>query len=120
VSAGEMDWKALLREFWDDFHAAVSGIGDLRVSQVLDALNDALGPHIFPEKADGGDPRVCPTCGTGKLSLKVGKFGAFIGCSNYPECRFTRQIAQENGDEEGGPGGDRELGVDPATGHPIW
>ena len=69
-------------------------IGELRVTQVLDALNESLGPHIFPARDDGADPRVCQTCGTGQLSLKVGKFGAFIGCSNYPECRFTRPIAQ--------------------------
>ena len=60
---------------------------------MLDALNEVLGPHIFPAKGDGTDPRACPTCGTGQLSLKTGKFGAFIGCSNYPECRYTRQLA---------------------------
>ncbi|HTI68303.1 MAG TPA: type I DNA topoisomerase [Caulobacteraceae bacterium] len=121
VSAGEMDWKDLLREFWKDFHAQVVGIGDLRVSQVLDALNDTLGPHIFPQREDGGDPRVCRTCGTGNLSLKVGKFGAFIGCSNYPECRYTRPIAGEaNGDKETEGGGDRELGTDPVSGRAVW
>ncbi|HTK34191.1 MAG TPA: type I DNA topoisomerase [Caulobacteraceae bacterium] len=120
VSAGEMDWKELLRAFWKDFHAAVVGIGDLRVSQVLDALNEALGPHIFPAKEGGGDPRVCPTCGAGQLSLKVGKFGAFIGCSNYPECRFTRPIAAPEGGEEAAESGDRELGTDPVTGRPVW
>ncbi len=117
VSAGEMDYKELLREFWTDFHAAVGDIGDLRVSQVLDALNDTLGPHIFPDKEDGTDPRACKTCGTGQLSLKAGKFGAFIGCSNYPECRFTRPIAAEAGGEgQAEGGGDRELGTDPVTG----
>jgi DNA topoisomerase-1 len=120
VSAGELDWKALLRDFWQDFHAAIGEIGELRMGQVIEALNEALGPHIFPDKGDGVDPRVCPTCGTGRLSLKTGKFGAFIGCSNYPECRFTRPIAQENGEEEAGVGGDRELGVNPATGHTVW
>jgi DNA topoisomerase-1 len=120
VSAGRLDWKALLREFWSDFHAQVGEIGDLRVSQVLDALNDALGPHIFPARDDGADARVCPTCGTGKLSLKLGKFGAFIGCSNYPECRFTRQIGQDGANGEGGDNGDRELGLDPVTGEKVW
>jgi DNA topoisomerase-1 len=120
VSAGELDWKALLRDFWRDFAAAIAEIGELRMGQVIEALNEALGPHIFPDKGDGTDPRVCPTCGTGRLSLKTGKFGAFIGCSNYPECRYTRPIAQESGDEESGAGGDRELGVDPASGHAIW
>ena len=120
VSAGELDWKTLLRDFWRDFHAAVGEIGDLRMGQVIEALNDALGPHIFPDKGDGVDPRGCPTCGTGRLSLKTGKYGAFIGCSNYPECRYTRPIAQENGEDGGEAVGDRELGVDPATGHAIW
>jgi DNA topoisomerase-1 len=121
VSAGELDWKALLRDFWRDFQGAVGEIGDLRVAQVLDALNEALGPHIFPEKADGTDPRACPSCGSGKLSLKTGKYGAFIGCSNYPECRYTRPIAANDGDEaSGGEAGDRELGVDPRTGQAVW
>ncbi|MEO8926931.1 MAG: type I DNA topoisomerase [Caulobacteraceae bacterium] len=119
VSAGELDWKTLLREFWKDFHAAVGEIGEIRMSAVLDALDAALEPHIFPAKPDGTDPRGCPTCGTGRLSLKAGRYGAFIGCSNYPECRFTRPIAgsQAEGEEASG---DRDLGVDPASGHTIW
>jgi DNA topoisomerase-1 len=120
VSAGDLDWKALLRDFWKDFEAAVGEIGELRMGQVIEALNEALGPHIFPDKGDGTDPRLCPTCGSGRLSLKTGRYGAFIGCSNYPECRYTRPIAQENGEEDGGASGDRELGVDPATGRTIW
>jgi DNA topoisomerase-1 len=120
VSAGGLAWKDLLREFWKDFHAAVGELGDLRVAQVLDALNIALGPQIFPDKGDGSDPRLCPTCGAGQLSLKVGKFGAFIGCSNYPTCRFTRPIAAAANDGEGGAdGADRELGVDPSTGRVV-
>ncbi|MFI4936541.1 MAG: DNA topoisomerase, partial [Caulobacterales bacterium] len=119
VSAGELDWKALLREFWGDFHAAIDDIGELRMGQVIEALDLALGPHMFPAKADGADPRLCPTCGNGRLSLKTGRYGAFIGCSNYPECRYTRPIASENG-EESSEGGDRELGVDPASGKAIW
>jgi len=119
VSAGELDWKTLLRDFWKDFQIAVSEIGELRTTQVLDTLNDALAPLIFPPREDGSDPRGCPTCGTGRLSLKTGKFGAFIGCSNYPECRFTRPIAQ-NDDEANGENGDRELGVDPKTGETVW
>jgi DNA topoisomerase I len=119
VSAGDLDWKALLREFWTDFHGAVGEIGELRTTQVLDALNEALGPHIFPDKGDGTDPRGCKVCGTGRLSLKTGRYGAFIGCSNYPECRFTRPIAASGG-EDAAESGDRELGVDPATGHAIW
>lgn len=119
VSSGDMDWKALLREFWQDFHAAVGQIAELRVTNVLDALNEALGPHIFPQRADGSDPRSCPTCGTGRLSLKTGKFGAFIGCSNYPECRFTRQLAQSE-DDTAQESGDRELGTDPVTGETVF
>ncbi|HKT54742.1 MAG TPA: type I DNA topoisomerase, partial [Caulobacteraceae bacterium] len=120
VSAGDLDWKALLREFWTDFHAAVGEIGGLRTTAVLDALNEALGPHIFPDKGDGSDPRLCPTCGSGKLSLKIGRYGAFIGCSNYPECRFTRPIAASEGEDGQAPTGDRELGIDPATGQTVW
>ena len=119
ISAGELAWKEVLRDFWQDFSAAVDETKDLRVTEVLDALNELLAPHIFPARADGADPRHCPTCGTGKLSLKLGKFGAFVGCSNYPECRFTRQlaVAGENGNgEDGAPNGTRELGKDPETG----
>jgi DNA topoisomerase-1 len=116
VSAGQLDWKLLLRDFWKDFQGAVAEIGDLRVGEVLEALNTALGPHIFPDKGDGSDPRACPTCGTGRLSLKTGKFGAFIGCSNYPECRHTRPLAQPDSDEAAVENGDRELGIDEETG----
>ncbi|HLK23747.1 MAG TPA: type I DNA topoisomerase [Caulobacteraceae bacterium] len=119
VSAGALDWKALLRDFWKEFHAAVGDIGGLRTADVLEALNTALGPHIFPDKGDGADPRLCPTCGTGRLSLKLGRYGAFIGCSNYPECRHTRPIAAGEA-ENGGDAGDRELGVDPRTGESVW
>jgi DNA topoisomerase-1 len=120
VSAGKLDWKALLRAFWKDFQAAVGDIGDLRTGQVLEALNEALAPHIFPDKGDGADARLCPSCGAGKLSLKLGRYGAFIGCSNYPECRYTRQIGGENGEGEGGENGDRNLGQDPVTGENVW
>ncbi|HRD29131.1 MAG TPA: type I DNA topoisomerase [Caulobacter sp.] len=119
VSDGKLDWKQFLRDFWQDFHAAVGEIAELRVTNVLDALNLALGPHIFPAKADGSDPRLCPTCGVGQLSLKTGKFGAFIGCSNYPECRFTRPIAQPDGEGDAAEG-DRELGINPKTGMAVW
>jgi len=119
VSAGELDWKALLREFWQDFSGQVGEIAELRTGQVLEALNEALGPHIFPDRGEGTSPRACPACGDGKLSLKLGKFGAFIGCSNYPECRYTRQLGGENGDGEA-ESGDRELGTDPVTGQKVW
>ncbi len=120
ISAGDLEWKQVLRDFWRDFLGAVDEIKDLRVSEVLEALNEILGPHIFPDAGDGADPRACPSCADGRLSLKVGKFGAFIGCSNYPECRFTRQLgkAGEEG-REGATPDTVELGVDPETGEPV-
>jgi DNA topoisomerase-1 len=94
ISDGKLEYKAVLHEFWRDFIGAVEGIKDLRVSEVLEALNEILGPHIFPPKADGGDPRQCPLCGEGRLSLKVSRTsGAFIGCERYPDCRYTRQLS---------------------------
>ena len=90
VSGGRVDWKEVLREFWQDFSAAVAGTKELTISQVLEALDEDLGRHFFPDDGAGRDPRLCPVCGAGRLSLKLGRFGAFIGCSNYPECRYTR------------------------------
>ncbi len=113
ISNNEIDWKKVLRDFWTGFIGAVNEIKDLRITQVLDALNDLLEPHIFPARADGGDVRQCPQCGTGKLSLKVGRFGAFIGCSNYPDCTFTRQMTPGG---EGSVSATKVLGTDPATG----
>jgi len=115
ISAGEHEWKDVLRDFWREFIGAVNDIGDLRITQVLDALNDLLGPHIFPDQGQCTDPRACPSCGIGRLSLKVGKFGAFIGCSNYPDCRFTRQLADTNG-EKAALAEAKVLGADPHTG----
>jgi DNA topoisomerase-1 len=113
ISDAKLEWKDVLRDFWRDFTGAVEGIKDLRVGDVLEALNEMLGPHVFPDKGDGSDPRLCPKCGVGRLSLKIsGKYGAFIGCGNYPDCNFTRQL----NDQGGGTGGDRELGFDPDTG----
>ncbi len=119
VSAGELDWKVLLREFWTQFHGSVGEIAELRIGQVLDALDEALGPHLFPPKEDGSDPRACPVCGSGRLGLKSSRFGPFIGCSNYPECRHTRPLAAPD-DAEGGESGDRKLGDDPDTGLAVW
>ncbi|MGE5145779.1 MAG: topoisomerase C-terminal repeat-containing protein, partial [Candidatus Eiseniibacteriota bacterium] len=113
VSNNEVDWKKVLQDFWVDFIGAVNDIKELRVTHVLDALNDLLAPHIFPPREDGLDPRTCPNCATGKLSLKLGRFGAFIGCSNYPECNFTRQMTPG---AEGSVNGTKVLGEDPATG----
>ena len=119
ISVGKLEWKDVLRDFWREFIAAVNDIGELRIAQVLEALNELLGPHIFPEPQDGGDPRACPSCGNGRLSLKVGRFGAFIGCSNYPECRYTRQIADTNGEKASLAGEAKVLGTDPETGFEV-
>ena len=118
ISRGEIDWKDLLRDFWKEFSSAVEGIADLRVSQVLDALNDLLGPHIFPPQEGQDDPRKCPACDDGRMSLKIGRFGAFIGCENYPDCKFTRQLTKTDGD---GPGHveAQVLGTDPETGREV-
>ncbi len=114
VSNNELEWRDLLRDFWRDFTGAVSEIKDLKISQVIDALNEMLGPHIFPPRADGGDARQCTVCGTGQLSLKLGKFGAFIGCSNYPDCRNTRPLTvPADGAIENGS---KVLGQDPESG----
>src|SRR5438477_787123 len=112
ISNNEISWQQVLQDFWRDFIGAVDDIKDLRVTQVLDVLDDMLGPHIYAPRDDGGDPRQCPSCGTGKLNLKAGKFGAFVGCTNYPECRYTRPLG--NGADSGAA--DRVLGQDPATG----
>ena len=117
VSNSDIDWKALLRDFWNDFSGAVGDIKDLRTGQVLDSLNELLGPHIFPARGGEVDPRLCPSCGAGQLSLKLGKFGAFIGCSNYPECRFTRVLSPSGAESgEGDRPGVRVLGEDPEFG----
>jgi DNA topoisomerase-1 len=119
VSAGDLDWKVLLREFWAEFNAKVGETAELRMSDVLTALDRTLGPHLFPEKADGSDPRLCSACGTGRMGLKSSKYGPFIGCSNYPECRHTRPLTVAEDGEEGATG-DRELGIDPVTGETVY
>jgi DNA topoisomerase-1 len=119
VSAGKLDWKVLLREFWSDFHVAAQAAGELRTTAILDALNESLGPHIFPAREDGGDPRECPLCKQGQLSLKTSRFGAFVGCSRYPDCKFTRPVASPDASDGGADGGDRELGLDPVTNQPV-
>jgi DNA topoisomerase-1 len=115
ISNNEIAWRDLLRDFWREFTAAVGDIKDLRVAEVIDALDEMLAPHLFPPRADASDPRKCPNCEGGRLSLKLGKFGGFIGCSNYPECRYTRQFAAGNG-ANGGADGIKKLGEDPASG----
>jgi DNA topoisomerase I len=121
ISDGRLSWKEVLRDFWKDFSGAVEDIKELRVTDVLDALNEELAPLVFPSREDGGDPRICPKCGTGKLSLKLGRYGAFVGCSNYPECGFTRQLGEngENGEADAALDGTKVLGTDPFTGEEI-
>lgn len=116
ISDGKLLWKDVLREFWTDFSGTIDGTKELRVTNVLDALNEALAPMAFPDRGDGSDPRSCPTCGVGQLSLKLGKYGAFVGCSNYPECKFTRQFSGEEGaDGANGSNEPKVLGQDPET-----
>jgi DNA topoisomerase I len=120
VSAGDKNWKQLLAEFWKDFSSQIDETKDLRVTNVLDALNDLLEAHVFPERDDGKPRRSCPSCDNGQLSLKLGKFGAFVGCSNYPECRYTRQLGTSGeGDAQAVPADGILLGEDPESGQPV-
>jgi DNA topoisomerase I len=114
ISNSEIAWRDVLRDFWRDFIAAIDETKDLKISEVIDALDELLAPHLFPPRADGGDPRQCPNCGNGRLSLKLSRFGAFIGCSNYPECRYTRPLSLPA--DGSGEIGTRKLGEDPQTG----
>ena len=121
ISGGRADWKAVMRQFWRDFNGAIGQTRDLKISDVIDALDRDLGQHFFPPTEDGSDPRACTACGTGRLGLKLGRHGSFIGCSNYPTCQFTRRLALVSG-EEGGETlkeGMRELGHHPDTGEAI-
>jgi DNA topoisomerase-1 len=117
ISNGELEWKDVLREFWNAFHLAVESATELQRADVLARIEGILEAHIFPTRGDGEDSRRCAACQGGKLGLKLGKFGAFIGCSNYPECKFTRPlIASGNGDDDVGDSGPKVLGEDPDTG----
>ncbi|HEY7687986.1 MAG TPA: type I DNA topoisomerase, partial [Dongiaceae bacterium] len=120
ISGGRIQWKKVLRDFWKDFSEAIGGTKDLTLTQVIDALDDDLGPHFFPVLENGKNPRLCPACSKGRLGLKLGRFGAFIGCSDYPNCRYTRRMGVENGN------GDTDvlaepklLGIDETTGLPV-
>ena len=120
VSAGDRDYKDVLDRFWRDFHAAIDETAELRITEVLEKINEVLEPHLFPPKEDGSDPRACPNCGDGRLSMRTARSGgAFIGCSNYPECRYTRPFAPP-GEGDAAPSEDRELGIDPETGLPVY
>ena len=121
VSDGKLDWTTLLHNFWRDFKRAIDNTKDLTITNVLDVLDEELGPHFFKADDNGNLVRGCPNCADGRLGLKLGKFGAFVGCSNYPECKFTRQLNNDadNQDEDGQPISDRVLGDDPITGLPV-
>lgn len=119
ISDGKLAWKDVLRDFWQDFSGNIDNTKELRVTNVLDALNEQLAALAFPDRGDGMDPRICPTCGSGSLSLKLGKYGAFVGCSNYPECKFTRQLGSEGEGDAAASDEPRVLGQDPVTGEDI-
>jgi DNA topoisomerase-1 len=121
IADGNAEWRAMLRTFWEEFSHAVDQTKDLKISDVIAALDEDLGPHFFPPREDGSDPRACQACGTGRLGLKLGRYGSFIGCSNYPNCQYTRRLAIENGEDQGETlkEGMRVLGQQPDTGEDI-
>jgi DNA topoisomerase-1 len=124
ISSGKTEWHQVLREFWKAFSAAVGETKELRVREVLDKLDEELGPHFFPANDNGGkSPRTCPSCADGRLGLKLGKFGAFIGCSNYPTCKFTRKLGIVDPEKDALSGANlgepKILGVDAATGKEV-
>jgi len=111
ISAGERDYREVLARFWRDFTAAIAETADLRIGEVLEKIDEVLAPHLYPPREDGSDPRTCPACGQGRLGLKTARAGgAFIGCSNYPACRYTRALSAPNGEETGAA--ERVLGED--------
>jgi DNA topoisomerase-1 len=121
ISDGKIDWRAVMRAFWTDFSAAVAQTKDLKISDVIEELDQDLGAHFFPPREDGTDPRGCPACSGGRLGLKLGRYGSFIGCSNYPECQYTRRLAID-GEDQGNETlkeGMRLLGVDPTNGEEV-
>ena len=121
VSNGEMEWKTLLSDFWEAFSAAIEDTKELRITHVIDKLDAELGPHFFPEGGNGSNPRKCPSCEDGRLGLKLGRNGGFIGCSNYPDCGYTTTLRIVTGDEDEDEvfTGPKELGSDPATQLPV-
>ena len=120
ISAGDLDWKDVLRAFWRDLEQALKQTDDFGQREVIDTLNEVLAPYVFPPREDGTNPRVCPRCGTGELSLKLSRNGAFVGCSNYPECGYTRQLGDNAADGvDSATGGSGVLGQDPETGEDI-
>ena len=121
ISGGRAQWQKVLDAFWRDFKPKTAEVMEQKPSEVTQALDEFLAPMLFPDRGDGSDPRACPACGDGRLSLRGGRFGAFIACSNYPECKFTRKFAQDGGGQDEGIAADGpvELGADPDTGEQI-
>ena len=114
VSAGKENYKSVLGRFWRDFSAAINETAELRITEVLEKINDVLEPHLFPTTEKGGDPRLCPNCEIGRLSMRTARSGgAFIGCSNYPECRYTRAFGPPGAEDSSGiPPEGKNLGED--------
>ncbi len=119
VSGGRAQWQAVLEAFWKDFKPKTAEVMEQKPSEVTAELDTFLAPYLFPDKEDGTDPRKCPLCADGKLSLRGGRFGAFIACANYPECKYTRKFAQPGGPGEGADSGPEVLGQHPETGQDI-
>ncbi len=115
VSGGRAAWREVLEQFWRDFKPRTAEVMEQKPSDITAALDQFLEPYLFPPRADGTDPRLCPVCNSGRLSLRGGRFGAFVACSNYPECKYTRRFAQPGG-ESGESDGPEILGQDPETG----
>ena len=122
ISGGHVTYKEALRLFWKDFSKTVEGIKPLRIAEVIDALNDELEEHFFPVTPENPTPRKCKSCADGEISLKLGKFGAFIGCTNYPECKFTRRLEVQDGEDDGLnlDAEPHEMGLHPELGNIIW
>jgi DNA topoisomerase-1 len=118
VSGGRAGWQAVLAAFWRDFQPRTAEVMEQKPSEVTAELDKFLEPYLFPDKGDGTDPRLCPSCGEGRLALRGGKFGAFVACSNYPDCKFTRRFGQPGG-ADGGDSGPEVIGTDPDTGEEI-
>jgi len=123
ISGGRVDWRLVLREFWEAFRTSVAGASDLSITEVIDALDRDLGPHFFPLDPQNPerDPRACPACGAGRLGLRLGRNGGFIGCSNYPDCRYTRPLAVPGDEEDHGVdlSNPKVLGRDPESGKDV-
>jgi len=117
VSGGRAAWKQILEAFWRDFKPKTDEVMERKPSEVSEVLDEFLSDYLFPPTEDGSDPRLCPKCGAGRLSLRGGRYGAFVACSNYPECKYTRKFAQPGGSGEAAE--DEELGAWPETGEPI-